>query len=101
MNDTNKYIGWVKYHRKILVDPVFQSLTSKQKHVWLTLPLLENYATGEIVTNLSTISQFTGYSKQTIAKILAKFESLNWVTYNGVDRKNIVIIFRLDNKLTD
>jgi hypothetical protein len=100
--------GWIKLHRKILQNDMYQQLNSKQRDVLITVLLMANYEEseweyageiykckpGQFVTSLKSIQQncASDVSIQNIRTALDKFKKWGFLTWEPTNKNRKITI---------
>mgnify|MGYP001564366345 FL=1 len=100
--------GWVKIHRKILENPIFQR--SAYLHLWITLLLRANHKDtqmvwngdiivikeGQLVTGRKALSEETGIAQTTIEEILKFLETRHQIRQQKTTKYRLITILKWD-----
>lgn len=100
--------GWIKIHRKLLDDSIWQISTSEQKVILITLLLIVNHQErewewkgqkfscqpGQVITSLSKIAEIAGkdVSIQNVRTALLRFEKLKFLTNESTKHNRLITI---------
>lgn len=98
--------GWVKLHRSILENAVWQCSTPGQKAVLITIMLLANskpnkwiwkgkkyeLKAGQLITSRESLSKQARVSEQTVRGALKRFEMLEFITSEATSEGTLITI---------
>ncbi|WAW14630.1 hypothetical protein [Peptostreptococcus equinus] len=100
--------GWIKLHRKLLENALWQDCTSEQKVIMITLLLMANHKEkkwifggeeytckpGQFVTSLKSIKKNVGedISTMQIRRCLEKFEKYGFLTSKPTNKNRLITI---------
>ena len=98
--------GWIKLHRSLLDDELWNDCNERQKVVMITLLLMANHEErswifegekyivqpGEMITSLKSISRKSGVDISTVRRSLDKFEKYGFSTSKSTNKNRLISI---------
>lgn len=100
--------GWIRLYRSLLEDPVWTTSTPEQRSVLVAILLTVNHEPrqwlwqgrkfdlqpGQMVTSLSSLAKAAGVSVQSVRSALARFEKLNFSTYESTKTGRLITVVK-------